>query len=238
MRFSFATEPAIFVERPNRFVVVARTRSGDHVRAHCPDPGRLRELLVQGARLHLSSVPRAERRTTHEVRFVEHPENGTLISLDSRLANALFREVLDQRRFRPFDVWTDYRVEVPAPAASGPIRSRLDFLVEYGVSGQLWVEVKSATLVEGRCAYFPDAVTERGRRHIAELTEMQQSGERCAVCFVVQRPDADLLRPQWDRDQAFAQALADAESAGSSEGVHHRYRPHSRFHHQTHPGGH
>ncbi len=214
MRFRFTTEPATFVERPNRYVVIARTSSGEHVRAHCPDPGRLRELLVPGARVHLSSTPRAGRRTTHELRFVEHPEVGTLISLDSRLANALFREAIHERRFSPFDTWTDCRAEVTAPMACGAIRSRIDFLLTDQGSERLWIEVKSATLVEDRCAYFPDAVTERGRRHVSELTEMQRAGERCAVCFVVQRPDADLLRPQWDRDPAFAAALAEAEAAG------------------------
>ncbi len=214
MRFSFVTEPAEFVERPNRYVVTARMSSGELVRAHCPDPGRLGELLVRGARVHLSRTPKIGRRTTHELRFVEHPESGTLISLDSRLANALFREALEERRFSPFDAWSDLRAEVPSPYHLGRIRSRLDFALMDRNGDALWIEVKSATLVERRCAYFPDAVTERGRRHLEELTAIQRAGERCAVCFVVQRPDADLLRPQWDRDPAFAQALAEAEAAG------------------------
>ena len=214
MRFAFTTEPARFMERPNRYVVVAQLRSGDIVRAHCPDPGRLRELLIPGATVHLSSAPREGRRTTHELRFVEHPDKGLLVSLDSRLPNALFREALDGRSLEPFSGWSLYEREVPLPVRGGRIHSRADFLLHGPDGTRTWVEVKSATLVEGRCAYFPDAVTDRGRRHLEELAMMVRAGDRAAVCFIVQRPDADMLRPQWDRDPAFAEALAAAEAAG------------------------
>jgi sugar fermentation stimulation protein A len=214
VRFSFATDPATFLQRPNRYVVVAETRSRAIVRAHCPDPGRLSELLVPGVRLHLSSTPREGRRTTHELRFVEHPRSGVLISLDSRLPNALFGEALSAAELRPFVGWSVCGREVPSPIVDGAIRSRVDYLLTNGSGARMWVEVKSATLVEDRCAYFPDAVTERGRRHVCELAALVGQGERCAVCFVVQRPDADVLRPQWERDPAFAQALRHAASVG------------------------
>jgi sugar fermentation stimulation protein A len=214
MRFPFTTEPATFVERPNRYVVVAELGSGEVVRAHCPDPGRLKELLLPGVRVHVSSAPREGRRTTHELRFVEHPETGVLISLDSRLPNALFREALEARSLEPFAHWTCYAREAASPLADGPVRSRVDFVLTDEAGTRTWVEVKSATLVVGRCAYFPDAVTERGRRHVLEMIELTRMGDRCAVCFLVQRPDAHMLRPQWDRDPAFAHALHDAEQAG------------------------
>jgi len=214
VRFPFTTEPATFLDRPNRYVVVAELGSGEVARAHCPDPGRLLELLLPGVRLHLSSAPHEGRKTTHELRFVEHPETGLLISLDSRLPNALFREALDARSMEPFAGWASYAREVPSPLADGPVRSRVDFVLTDEAGARTWVEVKSATLVVGRCAYFPDAVTERGRRHVLEMIELTRMGDRCAVCFIVQRPDAEMLRPQWDRDPAFAQALSDAEDAG------------------------
>jgi len=214
VRFSFVCQPAEFLDRPNRFVVLARLPDGTTIRAHCADPGRLRELLVPGVRLHVSEAARAGGRTSHDLRFVEHPENGTLISLDSRLPNALFREWLDARLLSPFADWAAYQPEASPPDVSGPIRSRMDFAL-YDESGRrTWVEVKSATLVVGRTAYFPDAVTERGRRHVLELAHLAELGDAAAVCFIVQRPDAICLRPQWDRDPAFAAALCEAERRG------------------------
>lgn len=96
----------------------------------------------------------------------------------------------------------------------GGVRSRIDFRLVDSNGRPCWVEVKSATLVEGRTARFPDAVTARGKRHVDELAALAQQGERAAVVFIVQRPDADRLTPQWEADPAFSQALADAINAG------------------------
>ena len=64
-------------------------------------------------------------------------------------------------------------------------------------------------------ALFPDAVTARGRRHVLELAELQQSGEfETAVLFVVQRSDAKSFSPDWEIDPAFSEALAQAQEAG------------------------
>ena len=76
------------------------------------------------------------------------------------------------------------------------------------------MEVKSASLVIDGSARFPDAVTARGRRHVLELAEVVNRGGRAAIVFIVQRPDAHELRPQWSSDPEFAQALVSAQQAG------------------------
>lgn len=220
VRFPFVTEPATFLERPNRYLVVARLHlSGSVIRAHCPDPGRLRELLLPGVTIHVSAANRAAnqpvRKTAYDLRFVEHPEHGQLISLDTRLPNQIFWEGLHSGFFAPFRDFQAVVREASMPVvAAGGVRSRIDFRLLDADGRTCWVEVKSATLVEGRTARFPDAVTERGRRHVEELTLLAQQGERAAVVFIVQRPDADRLIPQWETDPAFSQALADAITAG------------------------
>lgn len=215
MKYAFEPLPATFLERPNRFLVLACLPGGEVVRAHCPDPGRLRELLIPGATLFLSRAPQSPGRTTsYDLRLVRHPDNGTLVSLDSRLPNTLFREALREGRLEPFGAPSRVRAEASLPIAHGTIRSRADYLLEYGAAGPCWVEVKSATLVGDGVAMFPDAATERGRRHVEALAAMARLGYRTAVCFIIQRPDAQALRPEWERDPAFAEALARARSAG------------------------
>ena len=221
MQFVFAPEPAIFLERPNRYLVLARLqRTGETVRVHCPDPGRLRELLIPHAgvvvyvsRADLSAA--STRTTAYDLRLVEHPTAGTLISLDSRLPNALFGEGLRDEFFVPFRHPRAVEREVPVPhAGAGVVRSRIDYRLVDADGRTCWVEVKSATLVEDGIAYFPDAVTERGRRHVEELQHLVEQGARAAVCFIVQRPDARRLRPQWEHDPAFSAALHRAGQAG------------------------
>jgi sugar fermentation stimulation protein A len=208
---------AEFVERPNRFLVKARLgASGEIIAAHCPDPGRLRELLIPGAAIYVSEAGRTARKTQYDLRFVEHPQNGQLVSLDSRLPNRLFWHELHRGRIPRFDGFQSARREVRLPQSSPQsTTSRIDFLVVDHDGRDCWVEVKSATLVERRAAKFPDAPTTRGRRHVLELAHrIQNTDDRAVVVFVVQRPDADSLSPNWGTDRQFGESLAYAADAG------------------------
>jgi len=228
MHFRFTTVPARFESRPNRFVVRARLEgSGQQVSAHCADPGRLRELLVPGARVHVSYSGVPGRTTDYDLRFVEQPESGQLVSLDSRLPNAVFLEAMREGRgpgsHPTFAGHRSVRSEVNVPERNEPdehsrrttTRSRIDFLVEDHAGLPVWVEVKSVTLVEGGIARFPDAPTERGLRHLEELAALIEDGNaRATVVFVVQRPDAGMLEPNRATDPLFALALAEAAAKG------------------------
>jgi sugar fermentation stimulation protein A len=77
-----------------------------------------------------------------------------------------------------------------------------------------WVEVKSVTLARGRQAQFPDAVTLRGRRHLAELRSAVAGGDEAVQVFLIQRGDCDSFSPAADIDPAYASALREAAEAG------------------------
>lgn len=215
MRFPFTTESATFLERPNRYVVHAHLHnSGEIVRAHCPDPGRLQELLIPGAIIHLDRAGTPNRRTTHTLRFVEHPECGQLVSLNTQLPNALFAEGWSQGFFPQFRGYTKMEREVSLPRASQGVTSRIDFRLSNDQGQICWVETKSASLVMESIARFPDAPTLRGRRHLEELIDRVTCGQKAAVVFIVQRPDAQAFTPYWARDPDFAETLQRAESQG------------------------
>lgn len=216
MHFTFSTLAATFLERPNRYVIHARLHeSGKVVRAHCPDPGRLQELLIPGAVVHvdLAAPGAVERRTTHTLRFVEHPENGQLVSLNTQLPNAVFAEGLAHGFFPQFTRYTKREKEVTLLGEDGT-RSRIDFRLRDDEDNVCWVEVKSASLVIDGTALFPDAPTVRGRRHVDELAHRVGLGEAAAVVFVVQRPDAHGFAPYAERDPAFAASLRGAADQG------------------------
>jgi sugar fermentation stimulation protein A len=78
----------------------------------------------------------------------------------------------------------------------------------------MYLEVKSVTLVEKEIAKFPDAITERGKRHVEHLGKIAEKGLRTMVLFVVQRHDAILFQPQWERDSKFGSALFEAWKKG------------------------
>lgn len=215
MDFPFQVEPAAFVERPNRFVVLARLAGGELVRAHCADPGRLQELLAPGSTVYVSRATGNHRRTQYDLRFVVHPANGVLVSLDTRLPNLIFAEALAHGRLPQFGDLITVQREARAPVAGSHTQSRFDFLLTDVAGRRCWVEVKSVTLVENGRAEFPDAPTERGRRHLLALADIAAQGQdRAAVVFIVQRPDATVLAPRWATDPLFGDALAAAQAAG------------------------
>jgi sugar fermentation stimulation protein A len=219
LRFAFEVQPATFVARPNRFLVLAKLENGQEVRVHCPDPGRLRELLCPGVRLYVSraqaSAHRQARRTAYDLRFAVHPQAGTLVSLDSRLPNVFVADALQRGLLPLFGKISQVQAEVVGPSTRPGVRSRFDFLLTDDQGAQTWLEVKSVTLVEEGVARFPDAPTVRGARHLRELAEIADAGRaRAALLFVVQRPDADCLMPHRLRDPEFAVALDGAANSG------------------------
>ena len=195
--------------------------------AHCPNPGRLQELLIphRGVTVYLSRAgeerfesaasARPPRKTAYTLRLVAHPVEGTLISLDTALPNALVWAALQVRQLPPFAALTALQREVSLPEAGGGVhRSRFDFAGIEPAGHRCWIEVKSVSLVEEGVALFPDAVTARGRRHLLELAARVEQGERAAVVFVVQRPDATHVAAHRTADPAFAAALAQVAAAG------------------------
>lgn len=175
------------------------------VPAHLPDPGRLRELLQPGVRMWLEPKTGPQRKTPYQVWLVE--QGQTLVSLNTSLPNLLVEEALAQGNLPEFKHYTTWERERRAG------NSRLDFLLA-NPNEECWVEVKSVTLVEDGQGLFPDAPTERGRKHLAELTKLRRSGARAVTLFVVQREDACSVAANSRTDPEFAEALQTAHRSG------------------------
>lgn len=111
------------------------------------------------------------------------------------------------------------RLRREAPFAPfGPARSRVDLLLDgpgWDPAGPpCYVEVKNVTAAEGGVAFFPDAPTARGRRHLEALAAAAAAGRRAVLCFCVQRGDVRALRPAEAIDPAYGEALRRAARAG------------------------
>lgn len=201
---------ARFMSRPNRFLVEVRLEdTGEVVKAHMADPGRLRELLLPERRIWVRSASDPKRKTRWSAVLVESPDGRQLVSLDSTLPNRLIRRALEQGALEELSDWSLVRSEFPVG------QSRMDFLLSRADGVRMVLEVKSVTLVEEGVGLFPDAVTERGARHIGELSDVsQRSGWEAAVLFVLQRSDAREIRAARSIDPKFAEALEGAKNAG------------------------
>jgi sugar fermentation stimulation protein A len=173
------------------------------------DPGRLRELLLPEKRIWVRPAGNPRRKTRWTAVLVENPSGSDLVSLDTTLPNRLIAEALRQGALEEFEGW---RLERPEFAHGS---SRLDFLLSHESGRKAALEVKSVTLVSDGVALFPDAITERGARHLGELQEIaERPGWEAAILFVLQRWDGRMIRAAKDIDRRFAESLAEAYAAG------------------------
>lgn len=199
---------ARFLRRPNRFVVHAAVEGGEEVRAHLPNPGRMEQILTAGRILGLEPADRADRKTDWSAVLARTPDDRGWVSLVTTLPNRLVGAALSSGRLPELAEWQMERSE---PTLGG---SRLDFLLARG-DRRMALEVKSVSLERGGVGLFPDAVTDRGTRHLRELTEIAgRDGWEAVVLFVAQRDDVGAVTAAPDIDPAFADALEEAREAG------------------------
>lgn len=208
--------PARLIQRVNRFLLDCRLESNEaRVSAHLPNSGRLGEILRPGARLWLRpSPPGGRRKTAWTAVLAEVGAGGpkrevTYVSLDTTLPNDLAAAALEQGNLPEFQGWRLVRREFSIDG------KRFDFLLENGQGERLVLEVKSVSKVVDGFGLFPDAVTERGRRHLALLLDLhRRRGWRGAVLFVVQRLDARVVTADEEADPAFTAVFRQILAAG------------------------
>ena len=79
----------------------------------------------------------------------------------------------------------------------------------------IYVEVKSVTLQrQTGLAEFPDSVTARGTKHLGELQQMVEAGQRAVMLYLVQRTDCTHFDVAHDIDPAYAEAYQNARAMG------------------------
>lgn len=202
MRLYQRVEEGTFLSRPNRFIAMVDI-GGSTVRCHVKNTGRCRELLVPGAKVLLSVSDSPGRSTTHDL--VAVMKGDLLVNMDSQAPNPVAAEGL--RLIPGFEDVTEIRREF----SYGD--SRID-LMAVAPGRRILVEVKGVTLEDGGICMFPDAPTERGRKHIGELMHAVKDGWEACILFVVQMEGMRRFEPNRDTDPAFAEALSEASAAG------------------------
>lgn len=198
--------------------------------AHLPNTGRCKELLIDGATVYLLPSDNPNRKTKYSLHFVEN--NGALVAMYSQNANNVVIEGIKKglvKELNGYDI-------VDSEKTIG--NSRIDiYLANKGDSEDIYlankmasevyssdsssnlvdetyIEVKSVTLIKDGTAQFPDAPTERGRKHLKELINLKKEGFRAVVFFLIQHPNGNSFRPNWENDPEFSETLVEAYDNG------------------------
>ncbi|TCP40601.1 DNA/RNA nuclease SfsA [Rhodovulum marinum] len=209
MRFQSPLVRGRLIRRYNRFLADVTLDSGQAVTAHCPNPGSMMGLKEPGLRVWLEPNDDPRKKLRYGWRLAELP-GGHWAGIDAGLPNRVVREALEAARVAEFAAYGQVRAEVKYGE-----RSRVDFLLTGAGLPDAYVEVKNVHLRRaGDWAEFPDSVTARGAKHMAELARMAQAGHRAAVLYLVQRSDCARFRLAADIDPAYAQAARAAAAAG------------------------
>jgi sugar fermentation stimulation protein A len=130
-------------------------------------------------------------------------EPSTLLGVNTLLSNVLVAEAIENGVITELQGYDALQREV----RYGTENSRIDILLQHHERTPCYVEVKNVTLVQGSTAFFPDAVTKRGSKHLRELAYMAQQGCRALIFFCVQRGDVNEVRPAQHIDAQYAQTL-------------------------------
>lgn len=194
------TRNGVFLSRPNRFIAHVLVDGREEI-CHVKNTGRCRELLVPGARVTLSLSDNPARKTRYDLVAVW--KGNTYINMDSQAPNRAAAEALPHL--------LPGTKQVRAEVVHGD--SRLDFCVETE-EGLCFVEVKGVTLEREGHAFFPDAPTERGIKHLHSLMRCVAEGHRAMALFVIQMQGVHTFSPHDAMHPAFGDALRLAAASG------------------------
>jgi sugar fermentation stimulation protein A len=209
MRFPRALVEATLLRRYKRFLADVRFGDGSTATVHCPNSGSLLGVNSPGLPVYLLDSANPDRKLRYT--WVLARVGRALVNIETSLPNRVVHEGAEAQRIPELRGYATSRREVPYGRSS-----RVDLFLDNhsGGAAPCFVEVKCTTLAEGGVARFPDAVTERGLKHLGELRRQVRAGARAVQFFFCSRTDAERFRPADDIDPAYGKELRRAARAG------------------------
>ena len=220
MQFDKPLSQGIFQKRYKRFFTEIEFE-GETITAHCPNTGSMMGLKDPGLLCRFSTTDDPKRKLKHTLQMVK--TKSSWVGVNTGLPNKLVAELFEKNPLKHWKKFDSFQGEVKIND-----KSRIDLVLwdskkhpeikkwnHKNLTAPLHlIEVKNVTLAEDGTAMFPDAVTERGLKHLEELIHLVENGYTCEMMFVVQRTDCDVFKAADHIDQKYAAKLKDAKKAG------------------------
>lgn len=216
MRYETKLQEGIFLKRYKRFFADIEWQ-GQQITAHVPNTGSLKSVNNPGQHCLFSESKNPDRKLKFTLEMIRSPA-GSWVGVNTATPNVVVREALEQAVGRsnlvgPFAHWGHYDEVKPEFKINSA--TRLDFaLKRKGLEKMHFVEVKNVTLEDVGVAKFPDAVTERGQKHLRELMDLIDQGHTAEIVFTVQRHDCGSFAPADDIDPEYGRLLREAYHKG------------------------
>ena len=206
-----------YLKRYKRFFVDVELTSGKMVTAHCNNTGSMKSLLHSNNPVWLQFHDHPKRKLKYTLHLMRMP-TGALVCVNTLFPNQIVFEAIKNQKLPAFRHAEFLKKEV----RFGRENSRVDLYLEKA-GKPTFIEIKNTTLAEDNLpgvAQFPDAVTERGRRHLNELSYEASKGHQAVILYLVNRTDCNSFRIAEHIDPLYAYALQKAAECGVEIQIH------------------
>lgn len=210
--FGLGWQQATLLRRYKRFLADVRLPDGSEITLHCPNTGSMRNCVLPETPCWYSVSANPKRKYANTLEIVTTP-GGYLAGIHTGRANGLVKDAILNGTLKELQGYSLIRQEV----TYGQEKSRIDFLLTGAVHDprDCYVEVKSVTLMEAPGqGMFPDAVSQRGSKHLRELVAMVQQGHRAVLVYCVQHSGIQWVEPADAIDPLYGKTLREAMVAG------------------------
>ncbi|AXC31796.1 DNA/RNA nuclease SfsA [Raoultella sp. X13] len=209
MLFNPPLQSAILIKRYKRFLADVVTPDGRELTLHCPNTGAMTGCATPGDTVWYSTSDNPKRKYAHTWELTQ-TQRGAIICVNTLRANILAKEAILAGNIVELPGYNTLKSEVKY----GEEKSRIDIMLQAEERQNCYIEVKSVTLAENDSGYFPDAVTERGQKHLRELMSVAAAGDRAVILFAVLHSAIDRFSPAHHIDARYAQLLIEAQTKG------------------------
>lgn len=199
--------PGKLIKRYKRFLADVELTDGREVTAHCPNSGSMKACSEPGRTVFLSYHDNPKRKLKYTWELIKMPES--LVGVNTLVPNRLVSQSIKADAVKELTGFNSITSEVTTSKGT-----RLDLLLSNKENERCYVEIKNCSLVEDNIAFFPDAVTTRGLKHLVELQKLLAANCRSVIFYLVQRMDAGLFRPAAHIDDTYARELVKAKKNG------------------------
>ena len=199
------------LKRYKRFLADVELPDGRIVTAHCPNTGSMTGCWEPGAPAELSASDNPKRKLKWTLERVDMGKGW--VGVNTSRANQVMGSFLAGGKIPGLDGYDAMRSEPTYLAEDFP-KSRFDALLTGDGRRDCYVEVKNTTLYADGAIRFPDAVTDRGRKHLLLLRHAVRAGHRGVILFAVNRPEGNYFAPAREVDPRYAETLAEVTADG------------------------
>jgi sugar fermentation stimulation protein A len=207
MKFQAPLIQGTLLKRYKRFLADIELEDGSKIVAHVANSGSMLGVSEPGSLCRLSLSPNLDRKLRHSLEMVR-VSTGAWVGVNTSLTNKLVHEAFENKIVKGWTRFSEIQREVKINK-----ESRLDFLLT-GRSKKRYVEVKNVSMARPPLAVFPDAVTERGQKHLKDLARLARQGFEAEIFFVVQREDCEVFHPCDDIDPVYGKLLRKVAKEG------------------------